>query len=129
MRIDDMATVLADPAQMAQVFQNLISNAIKYRSGEPLRIHIGATRHEGDWIFSVKDNGAGFDEKNAQFVFGVFKRLHGRNIPGTGIGLAICKKIVERHGGRMWAHSTPGKGSTFYFTLPVVRNGTADCST
>ncbi|HWE48394.1 MAG TPA: ATP-binding protein, partial [Bryobacteraceae bacterium] len=102
-----------------QVFQNLIGNALKYRKpGEPPHIHVSA-KHEGnEWVFSVQDNGIGFDQRNADRVFGVFKRLHGKEYPGTGIGLSICKKIIEHNGGRIWAVSSPGAGSTFYFSIP-----------
>ncbi|MGH9627314.1 MAG: sensor histidine kinase [Bryobacteraceae bacterium] len=111
--------VMADQNQLMQVFQNLLSNAIKYRRTEPLRIHISATT-EGKYIrVSVQDNGQGFDQQHAERIFGVFKRLHGRDIPGTGMGLAISRKIIERHGGKIWAEAQPDKGSTFIFTLPL----------
>ena len=113
-----LPTVSVDQSQMTQVFQNLLGNAIKYRkAGEPPRIRI-SSRPEGDeWIIAVEDNGIGFDPEHAGSLFGVFKRLHGREYPGSGIGLAICKRIVERHGGRIWATSKPGEGSTFSFAL------------
>jgi PAS domain S-box-containing protein len=117
---DAMPVLNVDAARMAQVFQNLIGNAIKYRKGdESPRIHVSAVREPHDyWTFSVQDNGLGFDASYAAEIFGMFKRLHGREIAGTGIGLAICRKIVESHGGRIWATSTPGVGSRFSFTLP-----------
>ncbi len=106
--------------QMLQLFQNLISNAIKYgRPGVSPRVTIRCEIAAGCFQFSVSDNGQGFGQQYAEQIFGIFKRLHGSNIPGTGIGLALCKRIVEAHGGRIWAKSTPGAGSIFYFTLPA----------
>jgi PAS domain S-box-containing protein len=116
----ELPTVAADRTQMMMVFQNLIGNAIKYRRGEPLRIRIDAVRNGSDWQVSVSDNGQGFDPQYATKVFEPFKRLHGPNVPGSGIGLATCKRIIERLSGRIWADSTPGEGSTFYFTLPIT---------
>ncbi len=113
-----LPAVLADGTQLAQLFQNLIANALKFRSAEPPRIHIGAKPHNGRWTFSVSDNGIGIDEKFFERVFVIFQRLHTREqYEGTGIGLAVCAKIVERHGGRIWLESKPGLGSTFFFTL------------
>jgi signal transduction histidine kinase len=106
-------------AHFVQVFQNLIGNAIKYRGERPLSIHIFAETLNDEWRFAVVDNGMGIDPKYHQKVFGVFKRLHGRAIPGTGIGLAICHRVVDRYGGRIWVESQTDQGSTFYFTLPV----------
>lgn len=114
---DPLPQVIADQAQMTQLFQNLIGNAIKYCGSEPPRIHISAERVDHEWIFSVADNGMGIEEQYLESVFGVFKRLHGKDIPGTGLGLAICKRMVENHGGRIWAESTMGKGTTFRFSL------------
>jgi signal transduction histidine kinase len=116
---DPLPIVLGDEIQLAQVFQNLISNAIKYRRDEPPRIHISASEQDCEWLFSVSDNGIGIDAQYHDRVFGIFKRLHGRELPGTGMGLAICKRIVERHKGRIWVESEVGKGSTFYFTIPA----------
>jgi signal transduction histidine kinase len=116
---DPLPTVCGDQSQMVQLFQNLLSNAIKYRGEEPPRIHVSAVRQKDEWVFSVRDNGLGIDPKYHKQVFGIFKRLHGRERPGTGIGLAICQRIVERHGGRLWVESEPGRGSTFFFTIPA----------
>jgi signal transduction histidine kinase len=111
--------VTSDFAQLSQVFQNLVSNAIKYRkSGEPPKIHISAEERDDNWVFAVRDNGLGIDPEYKEQIFGIFKRLHGREYPGTGMGLAICKKIIERHGGCIWVESQPDVGSMFYFTLP-----------
>jgi signal transduction histidine kinase len=109
-----------DAARISQVFQNLVGNAIKYRKpDESLRVHVAGVKNpDGRWVISVRDNGLGFESQYADQIFGMFKRLHGRDIPGTGIGLAICKKIIESHGGRIWAMSQPGEGSTFFFTIP-----------
>lgn len=114
---DELPVVMGDEIQLTQVFQNLISNAIKYRSTAPPRIHISAARQKDEWIFSVQDNGIGIDPQYSERIFGIFKRLHGRELPGTGMGLAICKRIVERHGGRIWVESQLGNGSTFRFAL------------
>jgi PAS domain S-box-containing protein len=104
--------------QLEQVFQNLIGNAIRYRGSEAPRIHITACMAGDEWVFSVQDNGIGIDPKFKEHIFGIFKRLHSASeYPGTGMGLAICKRIIERGGGRMWVESTPGHGSTFYFTV------------
>ena len=115
---DPLPTVNGDATQLVQLLQNLVGNAIKFRGQEPPQIHVGA-RPEGDqWLFSVRDNGIGIDPQYAERIFVIFQRLHLRTeYPGTGIGLAICKRIVERHGGRIWVESEQGKGATFYFTL------------
>ena len=116
-----LPTVVVDGLQMAQLLQNLIGNAIKYRREEPPRIHISAEPAGDEWRFAVEDNGIGFESEYADQIFEIFQRLQTRwEAPGTGIGLAICKKIVERHGGRIWVESEPGKGSTFYFTIPKM---------
>ncbi len=103
---------------LTRLFMNLISNAIKYRSEQPLKIYISARKEKTDWIFQIKDNGVGFDPKEKVRIFDMFRRLQRREISGVGIGLAICKKIVERHGGKMWAESELGKGASFYFSIP-----------
>jgi light-regulated signal transduction histidine kinase (bacteriophytochrome) len=116
---DRLPMVTGDEGQLAQVFQNLIGNAIKFRGEEAPRIHVSSRSADGEWVFSVRDNGIGFDPQYADRIFLVFQRLHNRaEYPGTGIGLAICKKIVDRHGGRIWVDSHPGTGSTFFFTIP-----------
>jgi signal transduction histidine kinase len=107
---------------LIQLFQNLISNSIKYKGKEHPRIHVSAERDAGGWLFAVRDNGIGIDPEDTDRVFGMFKRLHGNEIPGTGIGLALCKKVVERQGGRIWVESEPGQGATFKFTIPAAHN-------
>ncbi len=114
-----LPALVVDELQLSQVLQNLISNAIKYRRDDPPRIRIEAKRDVTSWIFSVSDNGQGFNQQFADKIFGLFQRLHGRQVEGTGMGLSIAKKIIERHGGRIWAESTEGVGSTFYFSLPM----------
>ena len=115
---DPLPVVLANETPLVQLFQNLVSNAIKYRSNQPPRVHVAAERDGANmWRFSVRDNGVGIPEEYATDVFKAFKRLHGREQPGTGLGLALCQKIVERYGGRIWVESQPDNGSTFLFTL------------
>jgi signal transduction histidine kinase len=117
---DSLPAVRTDATQLTQVFQNLVGNAIKYHGAEPPRVHVSATRNGGhEWTFSVRDNGLGIAPQYFERIFILFQRLHGRDeFEGTGIGLAICKKILERLGGRIWVESQPEKGSTFYFALP-----------
>lgn len=116
--LGELPAIRADAGQIVQLFQNLIGNAIKYRGDEPLRIHVTAEDGARGWIFSVRDNGIGVDEAYSDRIFEIFQRLHPRyRYPGTGIGLAICKRIVERHGGRIWGSSESGNGATFYFTI------------
>jgi signal transduction histidine kinase len=115
---DALPALQVEPVHLQQIFQNLVSNAIKYRGSQPPRIHIDAIRQDGLWKFSVRDNGIGIEPRYKDQVFGLFKRLHsGSRYSGTGLGLAICKKLVERYHGRIWVESKLGEGSTFFFTL------------
>jgi two-component system CheB/CheR fusion protein len=122
---DPLPTVIAEEVVLLQIFQNLISNSIKYKGEDIPRIHVWAERDSAGWLFAVRDNGIGIDAQDAERVFGMFKRLHGSEIPGTGIGLAICKKVVERQGGRIWVESEAGRGATFKFTIPDSRTDSA----
>ena len=116
---DAMPSLAADGTQVMQIFQNLIGNAIKFRSERPPEIHVGVQQQPGRWVFSVRDNGIGIEPQYFERIFQIFQRLHTRkHYPGTGIGLAICKKMVERHDGAIWVESELGQGSTFYFSLP-----------
>jgi light-regulated signal transduction histidine kinase (bacteriophytochrome) len=115
-----LPTVPVDGTQLTQVFQNLIGNAIKFHGHQPPQIHVDAWRNDKFWEFTVKDNGLGIDPEYSDKIFVIFQRLHAKEkYPGTGIGLAICKKIVERHGGKIWVESQEGQGATFHFTLPA----------
>ena len=116
---DPLPTVVAQEAMLTQLFQNLIGNSIKYRGAATSIIHISAARTAEGWLFSIRDNGIGIDPADAERVFGMFKRLHGKEISGTGIGLALCRKVVERHGGRIWVESQAGQGAVFKFTIPT----------
>jgi len=120
--IGPLPEVRANPMHLAHVFQNLMSNALKYRSAQPPRIVVSAAENGRDWVFTVADNGVGIPPEYQAQIFGIFKRLHGDEYPGTGIGLAICKKIVDRQGGAIWVESEPGKGSRFSFTLSGGRD-------
>jgi light-regulated signal transduction histidine kinase (bacteriophytochrome) len=119
---DPLPEVYGDAVPLSQLLQNLISNAIKFRSEAPPAIHIGVTQHSDEWMFSVRDNGIGMEPQYLERIFIIFQRLHNKQkYSGTGIGLAISKKVVEHHGGRIWAESAPGQGTTFFFTLPRKR--------
>lgn len=119
---DDLPDVVADRLQLAQLFQNLIGNALKFKGEEPPAVHVGAERHNGEWILEVRDNGIGIEPQYVDRIFDIFERLHSRErYDGTGIGLSICKKIVERHGGRIWVESDAGHGSAFRFTIPATQ--------
>jgi len=119
---DALPTVIADDLQLTQLFQNLIGNALKFRSASVPRVSVSATEKEKEWEFKVRDNGIGIEPQYFERIFMVFQRLHNKTeYPGTGIGLAICKKVVERHGGRIWVEAQPGEGSAFHFTLPKVQ--------
>jgi light-regulated signal transduction histidine kinase (bacteriophytochrome) len=110
--------VAGDPSLLGHLFRNLLSNAIKFRSAEPPRVHVGCEQNDTGWLFSVRDNGIGIDPQYTQRIFTIFQRLHTREeYPGTGIGLSLCKKAVDRLGGDIWLDSEPGQGSTFYFTV------------
>ena len=116
---DALPMIEADPGQIVQLLRNLLGNALKFRGGAPPRVHVSATRLRGEWVFAVQDNGIGMNPEESKTVFNLFARLH-PDVPGSGIGLAVCRKIVERHGGRIWVESQPGQGSTFSFTLPLA---------
>jgi len=118
---DELPTVQADPSQFHQLLLNLLSNAIKFHSAQKPAIHVSAHRQDNEWLFSVRDNGIGIAQEFFERIFVIFQRLHSREeYPGTGIGLAVCKRIVERHHGRIWVESEPGQGSTFWFAIPVA---------
>lgn len=121
---DLLPTVLATPGEIGQLLQNLISNALKFQSAESPQIHISATRRGQEWVIAVRDNGIGMDPQNTARIFEIFQRLHTRQeYPGTGIGLAICKRIVAQYGGKIWVESALGAGTTFFFTFPVAQGG------
>jgi signal transduction histidine kinase len=121
-----LPVLLADRAQVIRLFQNLIGNALKYHGLEAPEVQVSASESQGDWLFAVKDNGIGIGAADRERVFELFQRLpRTQELPGTGIGLTICRSIVEHHGGRIWVESDLGEGSTFYFTMPgdrLVRN-------
>jgi chemotaxis family two-component system sensor kinase Cph1 len=117
---DELPVVMGNDRELVQLFQNLVGNAIKFHGDQPPEVHIGAERHAEGWLFRVRDNGIGLDPQFSERIFQMFQRLHRKDeYPGTGIGLTICKKVVEHHGGRIWVESAPGAGATFFFTLPV----------
>ena len=116
-----LPTVLANHGMLVRLFQNLVGNALKFCKAERPIVRIAAEQHATDWVFSVADNGIGIDPQYRDRIFLIFQRLHKQGeYPGTGIGLAVCKRIVERNGGRIWLESEPGKGTTFFFTLPAT---------
>jgi Bacteriophytochrome (light-regulated signal transduction histidine kinase) len=118
--VGEMPVVRVRPIHLEQVFQNLVGNAIKYRKSEPLHVRLAAERQDRDWLFCVEDNGIGIAPEYRETIFGIFKRLHtSQAFPGTGMGLAICQRIVERYRGRIWVESEPGHGSNFLFTIPA----------
>ena len=124
---DSLPTIMADQQQIVQLFQNLIGNAIKFHNKQSPRVHVSAVLKDKEWIFSVQDNGIGIAPEYSERIFTIFQRLHGREeYPGSGIGLSICRKITERHGGHIWCESQPEKGTTFYFTLPAQREKSDD---
>jgi light-regulated signal transduction histidine kinase (bacteriophytochrome) len=117
---DPLPTLTVDARQIGRLFQNLLGNALKFRGSRPPSIQIAARQQKNEWIFSISDNGIGIEAQYLERIFLIFQRLHTRSeYPGTGIGLAVCKKIVENHNGRIWVESEPGKGTAFHFTLPV----------
>lgn len=122
---DPMPVVYGHEPHFIQLFQNLISNSLKYRSEQPPKIHASAEHQDGIWRIAVRDNGIGIAPRYHKQIFGVFKRLHGKDISGTGIGLAICQRVVDRYGGKIWVESRENEGATFYFTVPLVRAATA----
>ena len=115
---DPLPQVAMESTHLGQIFQNLISNAIKYRGADSPRIHVSSKLTSGEWVFSVADNGIGIEPKYHGEIFDVFKRLHPQEVSGSGIGLATCRRIIERYRGRIWVESVPGNGSTFFFSLP-----------
>jgi light-regulated signal transduction histidine kinase (bacteriophytochrome) len=117
---DELPVIPADATQMVQLFQNLVGNGIKFKGANPPLVHVSVVREADDWVFSVRDNGIGIEPRYAECIFVIFQRLHpSEDYPGNGIGLALCRKIVERHGGEIWLESQPGHGSTFFFNIPV----------
>jgi light-regulated signal transduction histidine kinase (bacteriophytochrome) len=121
---DPLPTLPSDSPQLVSVFQNLIGNGIKYHGDQPPRIHVSAEESGDDWLFCFSDNGIGIESEFAERIFVIFQRLHNRTeYPCTGVGLAICRKVIERHGGRIWVESKPQRGSAFYFTLPTGTQG------
>jgi chemotaxis family two-component system sensor kinase Cph1 len=117
---DPLPAVTGDFEILTKVLRHLIENALEYRGAPPTRVHISSKRVDPDWVFSVQDNGPGIEPAFQDRIFGAFKRLHGKEHPGNGLGLAFCRKAIEWQGGRIWVESAPGAGSTFYFTLPAA---------
>ena len=118
---DPLPVVMGDATQLVQLLQNLTANAVKFRADRPLQIHLAVEKQDYTWQFCLSDNGQGFEPKYAERIFKIFQRLHTRqDYPGTGIGLAVCKRIVERHGGQIWAESQPDQGAHFCFTIPYI---------
>lgn len=118
--VGPLPTVVGDASQLTQVFQNLVGNALKYRSTSPPHVAVRAARVDAEWRISVSDDGIGIDPMYFERIFQLFQRLHTQSeYPGTGLGLSLCQRIVQRHGGRIWVESRPGHGSTFHFTLPA----------
>jgi signal transduction histidine kinase len=115
--VGDLPEVRADPRQLRRVVQNLVGNALKFRGEDPPRVEIGAERGREEWVVSVSDNGIGIDRENARRIFAMFSRVE-RRVEGSGIGLAVCRRVVEAHGGRIWVEPVEGGGSAFSFTLP-----------
>ena len=116
---DELPAVTGDRSQLIQLMDNLIGNALKYHGDQPPQIYISAKHSKNEWIISVRDNGIGIEPKYYEKIFEIFQRLHDQKMyPGTGIGLAVCRRVVYQHGGRIWVESEPGHGSTFYFTIP-----------
>jgi len=123
---DELPAIVGDGWQLFELFRNLLDNAIKFRKEAPPVVHVSAERSGQHWVFSIRDNGIGIHPRYADRVFQIFQRLHPRDAyPGAGIGLAICKRVVERHGGRMWFASEPGQGTTFFFTIPAESPGSS----
>jgi light-regulated signal transduction histidine kinase (bacteriophytochrome) len=117
---DELPVVVGDRSQLVQLMQNLIGNGLKYHGDEPPNIHVSAKLNGNNWEFSVRDNGIGIEPRYHDQIFEIFKRLHNqKEYPGTGIGLSVCRRVVSRHGGRIWLESEPGHGSTFHFTIPM----------
>ena len=126
-RCDDLPSVVGEPRQLIQLFQNLIGNAIKFHGHSPPLIEVTAEERRDDWLITIADNGIGIDAPSTERIFGLFQRLHTtEEVPGRGLGLAICRRIAECHGGRIWVESTPGKGSTFFVT--IVKDWSANLS-
>jgi signal transduction histidine kinase len=124
---DPLPTVMGNAVRLTQLFLNLVGNGLKFRGEQPPHVHVGARREGKEWVLSVEDNGIGIDQKYIDAIFVMFRRLHARDeYPGAGIGLAVVKKIVEQHGGRIWVESEPGKGSKFFFTLPAIETPEAE---